>query len=133
MVAFSTKMRERRRRVGVWYWKRPYQHYQRLLLANLSHVTVSRIRSAIVVLEMKTQFRILFTFTTIVMRGNSGILFWNITDERNEMQEGMFIRWANAILPDSAVKELSDIVEGKFLADFVNLITSKSIVNFFPL
>lgn len=82
---------------------------------------------------MKTQFRILFTFTTIVMRGNSGILFWNITDERNEMQEGMFIRWANAILPDSAVKELSDIVEGKFLADFVNLITSKSIVNFFPL
>lgn len=49
------------------------------------------------------------------------------------MQEGMFIRWANAILPDSAVKELSDIVEGKFLADFVNLITSKSIVNFFPL
>ncbi|OZC12593.1 hypothetical protein X798_00224 [Onchocerca flexuosa] len=49
-------------------------------------------------------------------------------NDRYDIQEAVFIRWANS-LGDGAVKELSDVVDIKFLSIFVQHITGESLVS----
>uniref|UniRef100_A0A915Q2R9 Calponin-homology (CH) domain-containing protein n=1 Tax=Setaria digitata TaxID=48799 RepID=A0A915Q2R9_9BILA len=48
-----------------------------------------------------------------------------VLDDRYDIQEAVFIRWANS-LAGGAVKDLNDIVDTKFLSIFVHLITGDS-------
>uniref|UniRef100_A0A0R3RIC4 Calponin-homology (CH) domain-containing protein n=1 Tax=Elaeophora elaphi TaxID=1147741 RepID=A0A0R3RIC4_9BILA len=48
--------------------------------------------------------------------------------DRYEIQEAVFVRWANS-LADGTVRELSDILDTKFLSIFVKLITGDSFVS----
>ncbi|VDK43703.1 unnamed protein product [Anisakis simplex] len=51
-----------------------------------------------------------------------------IAEDRYEIQENAFIRWANSIA-NEPIREISDIVDSKFLFNFVNLITGEKLVN----
>lgn len=53
-----------------------------------------------------------------------------ILDDRTEVQEAVFTRWANSLFDSETVTELRDIVELDFLQSFAELITGHKAVSF---
>jgi len=49
-------------------------------------------------------------------------------DDKYEVQEAVFIRWANSLFENATITELRDLADLKFLSSFASLITGTSSV-----